>query len=154
MTATAVGSDHGGCSGIEHGGNRRRCRLRSAGSEESFDIQVTRMIRQREFLARHRRRFALLAVFGVLAFAVVTEHSGLAGDEFAADDSGAAGVSMCLAVLTAGGAAIAAVAFALGAPAPRPVRELGSTPLISAIQPNPAPPRVRAGPALLQSFRS
>ena len=112
------------------------------------------MIRQREFIVRNRRSFALLAVFGALSFAVAAEHSGLSHSEDPAHDPGTIVISMCLAVLTVGAAVCAAAAAALGAPLARPARDLGSPSLVAAIEPPVEPPRTRAGPAFLQSFRS
>ena len=112
------------------------------------------MIRQREFIVRNRRRFALLAVFGALAFGVAAEHSGLGHSEDPAHDQGTVVVSMCLAVLAAGAAVCAVAAAALGATLASPVRDLGSPSLIAALEPPVEPPRARAGPLFLQSFRS
>lgn len=112
------------------------------------------MIRQREFLIRHRRHFALLAVVGALSFAVAAEHSGFNHTDDPGHEPGAVVISMCLAVLTATLAAPAiAGAWLSAGRATRPVRDLGSASLVWRIEPRPEPPRPRAGPELLQNFR-
>jgi hypothetical protein len=62
-------------------------------------------------------------------------------------------VSMCLAVLTVASAVSAFVAARLRRALTRPVRDLGSPPLVVGLRPPARPPRERAGPQLLQVFR-
>lgn len=111
------------------------------------------MIRQRQFLIRHRHRIALLAVFGVLGFAVAAEHSGLGHEEDGSKHMGTMLVSMCLAVLTVVPTAGAFVAARLRRALMRPARDLGSPSLVAGLKPAAQPPRERAGPQLLQVFR-
>ena len=112
------------------------------------------MIRQRQFLIRHRHRIALLAVFGALSFAVAAEHSGLGHTEDAGEHMGTVVVSMCLAVLTVASTFGASVAAWLRrALLARPVRVLGSPSLVVGLEPPARPPRERAGPHLLQVCR-
>jgi len=111
------------------------------------------MIRQRQFLIRHRHRIALLAVFGVLSFAVAAEHSGLGHTEDAGEHMGTAIVSMCLAVLTVASTVAPFVAARLRRALTWPVRVLGSPSLVVGLKPPERPPRERAGPQLLQVFR-
>jgi hypothetical protein len=111
------------------------------------------MIRQRQFLTRHRHRIALLAVFGVLSFAVAAEHSGLGHTEDAAEHIGTAVVSMCLAVLTVASTVAAFVAARLRRAVTRPVRVLGLPSLVMGLKPPTRPPRERAGPLLFRVLR-
>jgi hypothetical protein len=111
------------------------------------------MIRQRQLLTCHRHSIALLAVFGVLSFAVAAEHSGLGHTEDAGEHMGTVVVSMCLAVLTVASTVAAFVAAQLRRALTRPVRVLGSPSLVVGLKPPARPPRERAGPQLLQVFR-
>ena len=111
------------------------------------------MIRQREFVIRNRRRLALLATLGVLALAVVLEHSGLGHGEIAEADMGQ-GISMCLAIVEAGAVLIGALALVTIRQRFTPVRLdlfAGPSPAMRAAN-TPIPPS-RAGPSVLQVFR-
>ena len=111
------------------------------------------MIRQRQFLISNRHRIAVLAVFGVLSFAVAAEHSGLGHTEDAGEHMGAAVVSMCLAVLTVASTVSAFVAARFRRVLTRPVRVLGSPSLVVGLKPPARLPRERAGPQVLQVVR-
>jgi hypothetical protein len=112
------------------------------------------VIRQRDFLARNRHRIALLAVLGTISLAVVAEHSGLGHGELMDDGMGDV-VSMCLAIVDAGVALLfgGVALFALPRRFAVAPRELGSRSVVLPVAPVALPPRVRAGPPLLQVFR-
>jgi hypothetical protein len=112
------------------------------------------VIRQRDFLARHRHRIALVAVLGALSFAIAAEHSGL-GHGGAAHDGMGEAISLCLAIV-GGGIALGLGAAALASFTRRRgsiPRELGSGSVALPMAPATMPPRSRAGPSLLQVFR-
>jgi hypothetical protein len=113
------------------------------------------VIRQREFLNRHKRRLALLATLGVLAVALVIEHSGLGHGEMADTDMGQA-ISMCLAIVEAGAVLVGAIALFKIRPrfSPAP-RGLLAGPVLSVAGTGPRMPSAsaRAGPSVLQVFR-
>ena len=111
------------------------------------------MIRQRDFLVRHRHRLALLAVLGVIALAVTVEHAGVGYAGMTDMDEGAGdAVAMCLAVVATSVAALAAAgaAGAVGS---------NSAPFAFVATAHMAPRRTitavpaRAGPQELQVFR-
>ena len=113
------------------------------------------MIRQRDFLVRHRHRLALLAVLGVIALAVTVEHAGVGYAGMTDMDEGAGdAVAMCLAVVATSVAALAAAGAA---------RAVGSNralfAFVAVATAHMAPRRTitavpaRAGPQELQVFR-
>lgn len=113
------------------------------------------MIFQREFLSRHRHQLALLATLGVLAFAVVLEHSGLGHGEMADTDMGQA-ISMCLAIVEVGAVFVGAMTLFKIRPrfSPAPL-DLFAGPVVSAATTGARIPSAsaRAGPSVLQVFR-
>lgn len=112
------------------------------------------MIRLRELIQRRSQSLIALAALSLISLILAWAHSGPASDHM--DEGGMQDsqmVLMCMAVLAAGAALIAAVTGVLSAPLPRAPRELGPTGLsrlparaLSSIDP-------RAGPATLQVFR-
>lgn len=112
------------------------------------------VIRQRDFLARHRHRIALIAILGALSFAIAAEHGGL-GHGGPIDDGMGEAISMCLAIVDVG-FGVALGALALGGRARRRYsvpRDLGTGSVTLPVAPATMPPRARAGPSLLQIFR-
>lgn len=111
------------------------------------------MIRQREFLSQHKQRLALLATLGVLALALVLEHSGLGHGEMAGADAGQA-ISMCLAIVEAGAVLVGAAALLRIRPRLGGVpRDLLAGPVVVLAPTGAKVPSARAGPSLLQVFR-
>ena len=110
------------------------------------------MIRQREVLAKNRRRITLIAVLATLVLALSAEHSGL-GHADSSHEGAADVVSMCLAVLGAGAVLLGAMRIARGRFAP-------SIPQGSRFASFHYPgafahtvQQARAGPQVLQVFR-
>jgi hypothetical protein len=96
---------------------------------------------------RQRRRAALLAVMLFLGGAVVVAHSA-AGEGHMGD-----GMAMCLAVITAGAAAIVGLTRAAAELLRAPSAVLLPVPVMPCVPRRGRPlPRSRAGPAVLQVF--
>jgi hypothetical protein len=112
------------------------------------------VIRQREFLGRHKHQLALVADLGVLALALVLEHSGLGHGEMADTDMGEA-ISMCLAIVEAGAVLIGASALLRTRPRFAPAaHRMFVGPVVAVRAAGVRIPSARAGPSLLQVFRS
>jgi hypothetical protein len=103
--------------------------------------------RLRGLLRQRRRRAAILCAVGLLGATVAAAHTSVA------DDHMGQAATMCLAVMAAGGAAVATLP-ALGRLRPRPSTLVGATCVAMSDLPTPAGVyRARGDPAVLQVFR-
>jgi hypothetical protein len=103
--------------------------------------------RTRGLLRQRRRRAAILCAVVLLGATVAAAHTSVA------DDHVGQAATMCLAVMAAGGAAVAALPV-LGRLLPRPHALVGTTRLARSDLPAPAGVhRARGDPSVLQIFR-
>jgi hypothetical protein len=112
------------------------------------------VIALRAFLQRQSRRLLILAGFGLVFIAVALAHSG-AGEDHMAGDQMAQAISTCLAVLQGGvGLLLAGLVVRARrlARAPRSIAAPAGP--AGHLRPRLTPIRPRAGPAVLQVFRS
>jgi hypothetical protein len=107
-------------------------------------------IRIRRMLRRSRRRLAVIAALIALGSMVSVHHMGPAMG--AMDHGIGAEIAVCLAVVTAVGATVVAVASGVFAWR-RPHMSVELAPAISGIPAAPPPWRARAGPVALQVLR-
>lgn len=116
------------------------------------------MIRLRATVSRRARSLSIGGALVLVCLAVAWAHAAPVAHEMNAmgDDEMATAVSICLAVLGAGAGLLAAVLGAAIVGRRRPPRSLGPTaPGLLIARPALIPPvAARAGPAVLQVFRS
>jgi hypothetical protein len=117
-------------------------------------LQGVGPLRLRSLLRRNRHRVVVLLTFAALASAVLAAHGGTASDHMGHQTDLATPITMCLAVVGTIGV-LSAIALFVGGlrpwrwPRPRPAGLPRSH-----IAPGPSGRRARAGPELLQVFRT
>jgi hypothetical protein len=113
-------------------------------------MNIVGPIRIRQMLLRSRRRLAVLFALVVLGGVVSLHHSGLAMG--AMDHGDGKGMTVCLAIVTAVGTAIAVAAVGL-LPWRHPSPNSGVSFDRSSLPARPPLARARAGPVVLQVLR-